>query len=195
MPSLATPTHRLPGNVDEHPEVQRHKRQRAELMAALISVQTDLTRLVIEREGLLREQHNATVAALLGEPVPQASDAPRARLAEIDVELQGLKSREQALQDAVAKVDVAMKRVRAQAQTDLREQLCADAREVVRTMLPVVEQLEALNAELTRLHALVGNQVGLPIPYRSAIVSPDAWFRYARAFVAEGESATGGRRA
>ena len=69
----------------------------------------------------------------------------------------------------------------------MKEATWTAAREVVAEMLPLIEQLEALNCQLEALR--VSSQVyTMPIPFRPTVIEVSAWVRAARVFLGRSET-------
>lgn len=167
--------------IADDPIVQAHRRQRADLEQALAEAKANHARLLTERE-------QAAAAAVDGLLESAAADNSQ-RQVDIDAELARTAKRITALDEALERHGQIEKRARSQAQGAIRREIREQARTVVEQMIPVVEQLEALNSELATLYAAGGGavQIGV-VPYRSAVLSSASWLGAARAFVAERES-------
>jgi hypothetical protein len=108
----------------------------------------------------------------------------RAYLQQLETELQAaVTRRDEALlamanekrerQDAAARVKAATDRKTRDA-----------ARHVVAAMLPLVEQVDALNRQLEGLRTSLGNPSAVPTPFRPHLLTVERWLEHARRFAA-----------
>ena len=183
---LATTLMTTVPSIEDHPLVAANARQRRELAETLAASDAERVRLLAERERLAGEAFDQEVSRLLGES-GTSDDAIAGPLAKVEQDLAQVTARVGVLQAGLTRLDATAQTCRAQAEAEQVEQVRADARKVVRAMVPLVEKLERLNAELVRLHERGGHAAGLPIPYVTAIASPDIWLSTARAFAGSRE--------
>ncbi|MEO7891225.1 MAG: hypothetical protein ABIW19_14600, partial [Vicinamibacterales bacterium] len=146
-------------------QVQRHERQRKELEQKLQGGQAKLRALHAEREALRRAQHQADVAALLGD-TPASGTATAGRVTAIAAEIEAGESYLTAARDALQLHAQIAEGVRRQLQQDIDREVATAALEVSRRMVPLVRQVLTLDAELTALLTRAPSPVGvLPIPH------------------------------
>lgn len=161
----------VPATVDQHPHVQRHAKQRAELETKLKAGQAKLTALHAERDQLQREHHQAEVAFLLGDGPSKPAIADR--LAAIEAEISASEAYIAAARDAQQVQAQIAAGVRQQVQQDIDQEVAAAAHDVCRRMAPLVRQVLALNTELTMLLVRSPSPVGvLPVPHAPLL---DVW--------------------
>jgi hypothetical protein len=175
-----------PPSLDQHPLVAKHARQRLELSESLATAQAERSRLLSEREQLLRAGFEADVASLLGDGDGSGAMSPQSKLIELDAALRANAHRLATIEAASERLEVIAQGARAAAETEVRKQAVTAARRVVRQMLPLVQQLEQMNRELEALTAPAGGYGTVLTPFRP-LMRADEWVRLAKAFVAAGD--------
>ena len=70
----------------------------------------------------------------------------------------------------------------AKAKTEARLAQRREARDVVRAMLPLVEQLEPMNSRLAQLQGLTSEPLSVLMAFRPTLMTLDAWVVWARRF-------------
>lgn len=174
--SSATVDPITPPRVDDDKRVQRHRRQREELVQKLECAQARRSELLAERDQRRRDRHEAEVAALLGGG-DAALDNTAARLEQLDGEIESAAAHEAAVVDALSMHDVIAEGVRTQVETEIREQVREAMAALYQEAIPLLEQLHALNKQLFTLAGSVTPSLEtLPLPPGL----PAVWLEQAR---------------
>ncbi|HXG69674.1 MAG TPA: hypothetical protein VNJ04_03570 [Gemmatimonadaceae bacterium] len=161
----------MPASVDQYPPVQRHNRQLAALQEKLTAARGRHASLLTERDSLRRQHRQGEVSELLGDGRPGDAATTADRLAHIDEDIAVAVDTVSAAQDAIHILEAIAAGVRESVQRDIDAKVVAAAVQTYRTMHPLVQEVAALNSQLTiLLQRCTTNPGVLPIPL------PEAWF-------------------
>jgi chromosome segregation ATPase len=134
--------------------------------------------------------HDATMLKLRLQAATELRRGPResrAHIAAIRAELQAAEERLTAADQAVTEADRAAREERDRVRDESRKRIVDEARDVVRSLLPFVEQVDRLNGQLEALRARLGNTGEVPVTaFRPHLLTTTRWLQAAKCFVGDG---------
>lgn len=143
----------IPATVDEHRQVILHAEQLATLRRRITTSEAHVAALMAERAAAERARHEASVAEALGDGAFMPPSPAAANLARLTADIEQARSEQAALRDALQRLTVIAAGVKKQVAQEVAGEVAKAARQRLEAMLPLVQKLAALNAEMLQLAA------------------------------------------